>query len=108
VIKLSQVSKEYAPRGRVLDEISFEIAKGEFAFLTGHSGSGKPITLKLIHMADRPSASEVRVTGYSSQLVSRREIWKVRRRRRGPASSSRSARRSGEEPSSSRWIPCGG
>ncbi len=80
MIKLSQVSKEYAPRGRVLDEISFEMAKGEFAFLTGHSGSGKSTTLKLIHMAERPSAGEVRVSGYSSQLVSRREIWKVRRR----------------------------
>jgi cell division transport system ATP-binding protein len=31
-------------------------------------------------MADRPSDGEVRVTGYSSDKISDREIWKVRRR----------------------------
>src|SRR5690606_29577238 len=49
-------------------------------FLTGHSGSGKSTTLRLLHMADRPTDGEVRVSGFSSRLVSPREIWKVRRR----------------------------
>jgi cell division transport system ATP-binding protein len=80
VIKFSQVSKEYPPRGLALDDVSFHVGKGEFAFLTGHSGSGKSTTLKLIHMAERPTSGEVRVSGYSSQLVSEREVWKVRRR----------------------------
>jgi cell division transport system ATP-binding protein len=31
-------------------------------------------------MAERPTSGEVRVSGYSSQLVSEREVWKVRRR----------------------------
>jgi len=80
VIKLTNVSKEYPKRGYALRDVSFHVKKSEFVFLTGHSGSGKSTTLRLIHMAERPSAGEVRVAGYSSELVSEREVWKVRRR----------------------------
>jgi cell division transport system ATP-binding protein len=80
VIKLSHVTKEYPPRGKALDDVSLHVAKGEFAFLTGHSGSGKSTTLRLIHMADRPTSGEVRTCGFSSELTSDREVWKLRRR----------------------------
>jgi len=80
VINLTSVSKEYPNRGYALREVSFRIEKGEFAFLTGHSGSGKSTTMRLIHMAERPTSGEVRVTGYSSENVTERDLWKVRRR----------------------------
>ncbi len=80
MIKLTNVSKEYPKRGTVLRDVSFHVRKGEFVFLTGHSGSGKSTTLRLIHMSERPSSGEVRVTGYSSEVISDKEIWKVRRR----------------------------
>lgn len=80
MIKLSNVSKEYPKRGYALRDVSFQIGKGEFAFLTGHSGSGKSTVLRLIHMAERPTSGEVRITGYSSERVSDREVWKIRRR----------------------------
>ncbi len=80
MIKLTKVTKEYPPRGRALSDVSFHIRKGEFAFLTGHSGSGKSTTLRLIHMAERPSSGEVRVLGFSSELATGRDIWKLRRR----------------------------
>ncbi len=80
MIKLSNVTKEYARSGAALDDVSFHVEKGEFAFLTGHSGSGKTTTMRLIHMAERPTEGEVRVSGYSSARTSDREVWKVRRR----------------------------
>jgi cell division transport system ATP-binding protein len=80
VIKLTDVTKEYPRRGAALQDVSFHIRKGEFAFLTGHSGSGKTTTLRLIHMAERPTSGEVRVSGFSSQRTPRREVWKLRRR----------------------------
>jgi cell division transport system ATP-binding protein len=80
VIKLQNVTKEYPKHGAALKEVSFHIRKGEFAFLTGHSGSGKTTTLRLIHLADRPSSGAVRVSGFSSERTPPREVWKARRR----------------------------
>ncbi len=80
MIRFSQVTKEYPRRGKALDRISFQVEKGEFVFVTGHSGSGKSTTLRLLHLADRPTEGEVRVCGFSSAVTSDRELWKVRRR----------------------------
>ena len=80
MIKLTNVSKQYPKRGFALQDVSFQLGKGEFAFLTGHSGSGKTTTMRLIHMAERPTQGEVRVSGYSSDKITERDLWKVRRR----------------------------
>jgi len=80
VIQLTRVFKEFSRRGAVLQDVSFRLEKGEFAFLTGHSGSGKTTTLRLLHMMEKPTSGEVRVSGFSSATVTPREVWKVRRR----------------------------
>jgi cell division transport system ATP-binding protein len=80
VIKLLHVSKVYPRTGAALEDVNIHVPKGQFVFLTGHSGSGKTTTLRLIHMAERPTTGEVRVSGFSSQKTSPRELWKIRRR----------------------------
>ncbi len=80
MIQLTRVFKEFSRRGAVLQDVSFRLEKGEFAFLTGHSGSGKTTTLRLLHMMEKPTSGEVRVSGFSSATVTPREVWKVRRR----------------------------
>ena len=80
MIRLLNVTKEYPRTGAVLSEVTFHLRKGEFCFLTGHSGAGKSTIMRLVHMAERPTAGEVRVSGYSSTSIKPREIAMLRRK----------------------------
>jgi cell division transport system ATP-binding protein len=80
VIKFTAVHKEYARTGHALRNVGFHIRKGDFVFLTGHSGAGKSTVLKLIQMAELPTAGEVRVSGFSSSRLRRKEIPQLRRK----------------------------
>ncbi|MET0396190.1 MAG: cell division ATP-binding protein FtsE [Longimicrobiaceae bacterium] len=79
-MRLLDVRKEYPRSGVALKDVSFHLRKGEFAFLTGHSGAGKSTILRLLLMAERPTSGEVRVSGFSSTSVRQREIPGLRRK----------------------------
>ena len=82
MIRFDRVSKIYARAGgaAALHNVTFRIGKGEFAFLTGPSGAGKSTLLKLLYMEERPTSGEVRVSGYSSNGIRRRDVARLRRR----------------------------
>jgi len=80
MIRLQNVHKEYSRGGSALSGVTFELKKGEFCFLTGHSGAGKSTVMRMIHMADRPTRGEVRVAGHSSETIRPREIALLRRK----------------------------
>lgn len=48
MLKFNNVSVRHSEVGEVLRNVSFELAKGEIAFLTGHSGAGKSTIFKSI------------------------------------------------------------
>ena len=80
MIKFRDVSKTY-PNGAVaLKGVSFHVPRGEFLFLTGHSGAGKSSILSLITGAQHPTSGEVRVSGYSIGGLSGRDVPKLRRK----------------------------
>ena len=63
-ITLDHVSHDYGPSAEsapvhVLDDVSLEIASGDFAVLMGASGSGKSTLLNLIGAVDRPTHGRV-------------------------------------------------
>jgi cell division transport system ATP-binding protein len=80
VIKLTSVYKEYPRSGYALRNVDVHVRKGDFVFLTGHSGAGKSTILKLVQMAERPTSGEVRVSGVSSARLRRGDIPKLRRK----------------------------
>lgn len=80
MIQFYNVSKIYPRAGAAVTEINFHLRKGEFAFLTGHSGAGKSTILKLIHFQTRPTKGELQVLRYHTSRIKRRQIPNLRRR----------------------------
>lgn len=79
MIRFDHVYKRY-PNGReALSDLSLELASGEMAFLTGHSGAGKSSLLKLIALIERPSRGQLVVNGQNVAGVSRSRVPAFRR-----------------------------
>jgi lipoprotein-releasing system ATP-binding protein len=66
VLEVANVGKQYAtPRGplTVLSDVSFELAPGQAAAITGPSGSGKSSLLYILGALEPPSAGTVTLAG---------------------------------------------
>lgn len=59
MVRFERVSKRYGAGKDALSNINFELARGEFAFLTGHSGAGKSTLLKLMMLMERPTRGKI-------------------------------------------------
>ncbi|MDH4016031.1 MAG: cell division ATP-binding protein FtsE [Actinomycetota bacterium] len=80
MIRFANVTKHYPTQSRpALEDVSLEVAKGEFAFLVGASGSGKSTFLRVVLREDRPTSGSVFVAGKD---LGRMPNWKVPHLRR--------------------------
>ncbi len=82
IVELRGVSKSYSrgnQRVPVLDDISFEIAGGEFLALMGPSGSGKSTLLNLIAGIDKPDSGIIAVNGIDITRLSESDLanWRA-------------------------------
>ncbi len=62
-----------------LDDVSFEVDRGEFVFLTGPSGSGKTTVLKLVLRELRPDKGVLAVDGHDLAKISTSQLPIYRR-----------------------------
>jgi cell division transport system ATP-binding protein len=79
-IRMFHVSKSYLAGSFALRDVSIELAKGEFVFLTGPSGAGKTSLLKLIFGAERPSEGQIVVLGRNIARLGESAVPPLRRR----------------------------
>lgn len=81
VIQFEHVSKRYkAQSAPALDDVSLEIADGEFTFLVGPSGSGKSTFLRLLLREEKATSGKVIV---NDKDIAKMRSWKVPAFRRG-------------------------
>ncbi|HEX4902020.1 MAG TPA: cell division ATP-binding protein FtsE [Acidimicrobiales bacterium] len=74
MIKLENVTKTYKGDVPALRNADVDIAKGEFVFLVGASGSGKSTFLRLVNREERPEKGRIFVAGKDILELS---SWKV-------------------------------
>lgn len=81
-VKLDKVSKIYGSKEVkivAVDEISFEIAKGEFVVIVGPSGAGKTTVLNILGGMDQATSGDVWVDGRNIAKYSSRKLTGYRR-----------------------------
>jgi cell division transport system ATP-binding protein len=79
MISLRGVSLVYPNGVRAIDGIDLEIAKGDFVFLVGHSGTGKSSLLRLLYREMTPSSGEITVDGIRVDRLKRGRVPALRR-----------------------------
>jgi len=78
MIKFENVTKKFGLI-TALDDISFEVRKGDFVFLIGPSGAGKTTVIKLILKEFLPTQGKVIVDGEETRRISPKKIPLFRR-----------------------------
>ncbi|TJZ42765.1 ATP-binding cassette domain-containing protein [Streptomyces piniterrae] len=63
MIRFEHVTKSYADGTTAVDDLSFEVAKGELITLVGPSGCGKTTTMKMVNRLIEPTSGTIRLDG---------------------------------------------
>jgi cell division transport system ATP-binding protein len=79
MIHFYHVTKKFDRYSTALQDVTFQIDKGEFVFLTGPSGAGKSTLLKLILRQILPSEGQVIVNGRNLNAMKRSQLPWFRR-----------------------------
>jgi cell division transport system ATP-binding protein len=79
MILFENVSKVYDGEFLALKKVNFHLQKGEMAFLTGHSGSGKSTMLELISLMERATTGRIVLNGNDISQIKGNNIPYLRR-----------------------------
>ena len=86
ILKIDKIEKYYGSRGsltKAIDNISFDVEKGEFVAIMGASGSGKTTLLNCISTIDRVTAGHIFLEGTDVTALKGKALNKFRREKLG-------------------------
>ena len=87
IIKVQNLTKTYKKAGsseiKAVNDVSFEVAQGEFLTILGPSGSGKTTLLNLIGGLDKATSGQITIDGIEISSLNQSELVKVRREKVG-------------------------
>ncbi|MDI3317071.1 MAG: ATP-binding cassette domain-containing protein [Bacillota bacterium] len=79
VLAVQGLSKRYGPR-KALEEVSFELARGEALGVVGRSGAGKSTLIRCIVGLERPESGSIRLQGQEVNRLRGRALRAARRK----------------------------
>lgn len=79
IIRLFHVHKRYGPKKALID-ISLDVFKNEFVFISGPSGAGKSTLLKLLYLGEPVTEGQILIDGMNLSRISRSRIPFLRRK----------------------------
>ena len=86
ILKIDSIEKYYGNKVNILkaiDDVSFEVQKGEFVGVMGPSGSGKTTLLNVIATIDEVSSGHIYLNGKDLTEINKKEIGRFRRENLG-------------------------
>lgn len=79
IIRLFHVHKNYGAV-KALSDVTVDISKNDFLFITGPSGAGKTSLLKLLYYGEHVSEGQVLIDGMNLSRISHKRIPMLRRK----------------------------
>jgi len=79
IIRMFHVHKNYGANKALVD-VTLDISKNEFLFITGPSGAGKTTLLKLLYLGETVSEGQVLIEGMNLSRISHQRIPFLRRK----------------------------
>lgn len=86
ILKVDKIEKYYGSRSsltKAIDNLSFEVDKGEFVAIMGASGSGKTTLLNVISTIDNVTSGHIYVAGVDITKLKGNELNRFRRKELG-------------------------
>lgn len=83
ILKVENLSKIYGEKDTktvAVDNVSFEVEKGEFVAIVGTSGSGKSTLLHMIGGVDKPTSGKIEINGVNIYELDEAKQAEFRRR----------------------------
>jgi cell division transport system ATP-binding protein len=79
IIRMFHVHHNFGPKKALID-ITLDIAKNEFVFISGPSGAGKTTLLKLLYLGEPVSEGQVLIDGINLARIPRKKTPYLRRK----------------------------
>ena len=79
MIQFFRVHKQYPNGVAAMQDVTFHLREGEFAFLTGSSGAGKTTLIRLVLAMEKVSQGQILVAGRNIQVLRKASIPYLRR-----------------------------